>query len=214
MYKYCYYIRSKFKNMFKTELEKVCYGFGVNIAQNMKQQGMNEMNAEALAQGIKDFLEEKELAIPMENIQSLLQDYFQKLQEKQFAENIEEGKNFLEENAKREEVKVLPSGLQYEIVTEGKGNLPKESDSVTTHYHGTFIDGKVFDSSVNRGEPSSFPVNGVIPGWVEALQLMPVGSKWKLFVPSDLAYGANPHPGGPIEPYKTLLFDIELISIN
>jgi len=200
--------------MFKTELEKVCYGFGVNIAQNMKQQGMNEMNAEALAQGIKDFLEEKELAIPMENIQSLLQDYFQKLQEKQFAENIEEGKNFLEENAKREEVKVLPSGLQYEIVTEGKGNLPKESDSVTTHYHGTFIDGKVFDSSVNRGEPSSFPVNGVIPGWVEALQLMPVGSKWKLFVPSDLAYGANPHPGGPIEPYKTLLFDIELISIN
>lgn len=200
--------------MFKTELEKVSYGFGVNIAQNMKQQGMNEMDATTLAQGIKDFLEGKELAIPAQEIQVLLQEFFKKLQEKQFAKNIEEGKQYLAENAKRDEVTVLPSGLQYEIIKEGTGAKPGDSDTVTTHYHGTLINGTVFDSSIDRGEPASFPVNGVIQGWVEALQLMPVGSKWKLHVPSELAYGANPHPGGPIEPHATLIFDIELISIN
>lgn len=200
--------------MFKTELEKVSYGFGVNIAQNMKQQGMHELDADALAKGIIDFLGEKELAIPAENIQSMLQEYFQKLQEKQFVKNIEEGKAFLAKNAKREEVTVLPSGLQYEVITKGAGDKPKETDKVTTHYHGTLINGDVFDSSVKRGEPATFPVNGVIKGWVEALQLMPVGSKWKLYIPSDLAYGANPHPGGPIEPHATLIFVIELISIN
>jgi len=200
--------------MFKTELENVSYGFGVNIAQNMKQQGMNEMNAEVLAQGIKDYLEGSELAIPEEQIQGILQAYFQKLQEKQFGKNIEEGKNFLAENAKRDEVTVLESGLQYEVVTAGDGPKPKANDKVTTHYHGTLINGTVFDSSIERNDPATFPVGGVIKGWVEALQLMPVGSKWKLYVPSDLAYGANPHPGGPIEPHATLIFDIELISIN
>jgi len=200
--------------MFKSELEKISYGFGVNIAQNMKQQGMHEMDAEALAKGIQDFLGNKELAIPAEDIQGILQEYFQKLQEKQFGKNIEEGKAFLEKNGKREEVTVLPSGLQYEVITAAEGNKPKETDKVTTHYHGTLISGDVFDSSVQRGEPATFPVNGVIKGWVEALQLMSVGSKWKLYVPSELAYGANPHPGGPIEPHATLIFDIELISIN
>ncbi len=200
--------------MFKTELENVSYGFGVNIAQNMKQQGMKEMDAEKLAQGIKDFLEGNELAIPEEKVQSILQEYFKKLQEEQFGHNIEEGKTYLAKNAKRKEVVTLESGLQYEVVTEGNGEMPKATDTVTTHYHGSLINGTVFDSSVDRGEPASFPVGGVIKGWVEALQLMPVGSKWKLFVPSDLAYGANPHPGGPIEPHATLIFDIELISIN
>jgi FKBP-type peptidyl-prolyl cis-trans isomerase FklB len=200
--------------MFKTDLEKVSYCFGVNIAQNMKQQGMHELETEALAKGLVDFLGEKSLAVPAEEINGILQDYFQKLQEKQFAKNIEEGKAFLAENAKKEEVTVLESGLQYEVIKEGNGDKPKASDKVTTHYHGTLINGKVFDSSVQRGEPATFPVNGVIAGWVEALQLMPVGSKWKLYVPSELAYGANPHPGGPIEPHATLIFDIELISIN
>jgi FKBP-type peptidyl-prolyl cis-trans isomerase FklB len=200
--------------MFKTDLEKVSYCFGVNIAQNMKQQGMHELETEALAKGLVDFLGEKSLAVPAEEINGILQDYFQKLQEKQFAKNIEEGKAFLAENAKKEEVTVLESGLQYEVIKEGNGDKPKASDKVTTHYHGTLINGEVFDSSVQRGEPATFPVNGVIAGWVEALQLMPVGSKWKLYVPSELAYGANPHPGGPIEPHATLIFDIELISIN
>lgn len=200
--------------MFKTELEKVSYGFGVNIAQNMKQQGMHELDANTLSKGIQDFLGGNELAIPVEEIQGILQEYFQKLQEKQFAKNIEEGKEFLEKNAKREEVVVLESGLQYEVIQEGNGSKPQATDKVTTHYHGTLINGNVFDSSVQRGEPATFPVNGVIPGWVEALQLMPTGSKWKLYVPSNLAYGANPHPGGPIEPHATLIFDIELISIN
>lgn len=200
--------------MFKTDLEKVSYCFGVNIAQNMKQQGMHELEAEFLAKGLIDFLSENSLGVPAEEVQGILQDYFQKLQEKQFAKNIEEGKAFLAENAKREEVTVLTSGLQYEVIKEGNGDKPKATDKVTTHYHGTLINGDVFDSSVQRGEPATFPVNGVIQGWVEALQLMPVGSKWKLYIPSELAYGANPHPGGPIEPHATLIFDIELISIN
>jgi len=200
--------------MYKTEIENVSYGFGVNIAQNMKQQGMDEINADLLAKGIKDVLNGGTLDIPAEKIPAILQEYFKNLQEKQFAKNIEEGETFLAENAKRAGVVVLPSGLQYEIITEGKGQKPKATDRVTTHYHGTLIDGTVFDSSIQRGEPATFPVNGVIRGWVEALQLMSLGSKWKLYIPSELAYGANPHPGGPIEPYATLVFDIELISIN
>ncbi len=200
--------------MFKTDLEKVSYCFGVNIAQNMKQQGMHELESDFLAKGLIDFLGEKNLAVPADEINGILQDYFQKLQEKQFAKNIEEGKVFLDKNAKREEVTVLDSGLQYEVIHEGNGEKPKATDKVTTHYHGTLLNGDVFDSSVQRGEPATFPVNGVIKGWVEALQLMQVGAKWKIYVPSDLAYGANPHPGGPIEPHATLIFDIELISIN
>jgi FKBP-type peptidyl-prolyl cis-trans isomerase FklB len=200
--------------MFKTELENVSYGFGVNIAQNMKSQGMNEINAELLAQGINDFLNGKDLQIPEGEIQGILQKYFTELQEKQFEGNISKGKEFLAENAKKEGVTVLPSGLQYEVIKEGDGAKPSLTDKVTTHYHGTLIDGTVFDSSISRGEPATFPVNGVIKGWVESLQLMPVGSKWRIYVPENLAYGANPQPGGPIEPYSTLIFDIELISIN
>lgn len=200
--------------MFKTELENVSYCFGVNIAQNMKQQGMNEINAELLAKGLANSLAGETLEIPEEQIQAILQKYFKELQEKQFEKNIVAGKEFLEKNAKRDEVTVLESGLQYEVITEGKGQKPSATDKVTTHYHGTLIDGSVFDSSVDRGEPATFPVNGVIKGWVETLQLMPTGSKWRIYVPEDLAYGANPHPGGPIEPYCTLIFDIELISIN
>lgn len=200
--------------MFKSEIENVSYCFGVNIAQNMKSQGMTEIDATIMAQGLADFLKGAELEVPEDQAQGILQEYFKKLQDKQFGKNIEEGKAFLAENAKRDEVTVLESGLQYEVITKGEGAIPSATDKVTTHYHGTLINGTVFDSSIQREEPATFPVNGVIPGWVEALQLMPVGSKWKLFVPSDLAYGANPHPGGPIEPHATLVFDIELISIN
>ncbi|MBI9068181.1 MAG: FKBP-type peptidyl-prolyl cis-trans isomerase [Salinivirgaceae bacterium] len=199
--------------MLKTDLEKVSYCFGVNIAQNMEQQGMTDINPEILAKGLDDYLKDTDLQVPEEEIQGILQDFFAKLQEKQYGKNISEGNAFLEENAKRKEVTVLESGLQYEVLSMGEGEKPKATDNVTTHYHGTLINGEVFDSSVSRGEPATFPVNGVIKGWVEALQLMPVGSKWKLFIPSELAYGANPHPGGAIEPHMVLVFDIELIAI-
>jgi FKBP-type peptidyl-prolyl cis-trans isomerase FklB len=200
--------------MLKTELEKVSYCFGVNIAQNMKQQGMNNIIASLLAKGLDDYLTGKTLEINEEEIPAILQEFFKKLQEAQFEGNVAAGKAFLAENAKREGVITLESGLQYEVLKEGNGIKPKATDKVTTHYHGTLIDGTVFDSSVNRGEPATFPVNGVIKGWVEGLQLMPMGSKWRLYVPEDLAYGANPHPGVPIEPFATLIFDIELIAIN
>ena len=128
-------------------------------------------------------------------------------------EKIDEGRKFLEENSKKEGVITLASGLQYEVITNGSGDKPKLEDNVTTHYHGTLIDGTVFDSSVDRGEPASFPVGGVIKGWTEALQLMSVGSKWKLYVPYDLAYGER-GAGPQIGPYSTLIFEVELLSIN
>ena len=137
----------------------------------------------------------------------------QKQQEKAHAGNIDKGKNFLMENAKKEGVTSLASGLQYEVITEGNGPSPGPTDKVTTHYHGTLINGTVFDSSVERGQPASFAVNGVIMGWQEALQLMKVGSKWRLFVPHTLAYGER-GAGGAIGPYETLIFEVELISID
>ncbi|MFA6401236.1 MAG: FKBP-type peptidyl-prolyl cis-trans isomerase [Salinivirgaceae bacterium] len=200
--------------MIKNELDRVSYCFGITIAQNMKQQGMSAMNAELLAKGLDDYMKSAKLMIPEDEVPIVLQNYFKQLQEKQFEGNIAQGKEFLLENSKRKGVVSLPSGLQYESLKEGNGPKPKATDHVTTHYHGTLIDGTVFDSSVNRGEPATFPVNGVIKGWVETLQLMNVGSKWRIYVPENLAYGASPHPGGPIEPYSTLIFDIELISIQ
>jgi FKBP-type peptidyl-prolyl cis-trans isomerase FklB len=200
--------------MIKNELDRVSYCFGINIAQNMKQQGMMAMNAELLAKGLDDYMKNSKLLISEDEVPAILQGYFKQLQEKQFEGNIVQGKEFLLENSKRKDVVSLPSGLQYESLKEGTGPKPKATDHVTTHYHGTLIDGTVFDSSVNRGEPATFPVNGVIKGWVETLQLMNVGSKWRIYVPENLAYGASPHPGGPIEPFSTLIFDIELISIQ
>jgi FKBP-type peptidyl-prolyl cis-trans isomerase FklB len=147
-----------------------------------------------------------------EEANNILQEFFGKLQVEQAGKAVEAGTEFLKENAKKEGVVSLKSGLQYEIITEGNGDLPKGSDSVKCHYHGTLIDGTVFDSSVKRGEPAVFPVNGVIKGWVEALQLMPLGSKWKLYVPSDLAYGAQ-GAGNLISPHTTLIFEVELLEI-
>ncbi len=200
--------------MIKNELDRVSYCFGVTIAQNMKQQGMMAMNSEILAKGLDDYMKGAKMLISEDEVPAILQSYFKQLQEKQFEGNIIQGKEFLLENSKRKGIVCLPSGLQYESLKEGTGPKPKATDEVTTHYHGTLIDGTVFDSSVNRGEPATFPVNGVIKGWVEALQLMKVGSKWRIYVPENLAYGASPHPGGPIQPFSTLIFDIELISIQ
>ena len=185
------------------------------MAKNLKQQeAFGDINIAALSKGIEDSFGEKELLINETEANKIITEHLQKSQNLKLAGNIKAGKDFLEDNKTKEGVVTLPSGLQYIVMKEGDGPQPQLTDKVTTHYHGTLIDGRVFDSSVDRGEPISFPVNGVIPGWTEALQLMKVGSKWKLFIPSELAYGENPRPGGVIEPNMVLVFEVELISIN
>ena len=196
-----------------TELDSVSYSLGVNIGENIKTQ-FEDINLDNFEAGIKDVLEKDvEAKISDNQAQAIIQSYFSKKQQKQSESVIEEGINFLRENGKREGVTTLASGLQYEVINDGTGPKPTIEDNVTTHYHGTLIDGTVFDSSVDRGEPASFPVGGVIKGWTEALQLMSVGSKWKLYVPYDLAYGER-GAGPQIGPFSTLIFDVELISIN
>ena len=196
-----------------TELDSVSYSLGVNIGENIKTQ-FEDINLDNFEAGIEDVLEKDvEAKISDNQAQAIIQSYFSKKQQKQSESVIEEGINFLRENGKREGVTTLASGLQYEVINDGTGPKPTIEDNVTTHYHGTLIDGTVFDSSVDRGEPASFPVGGVIKGWTEALQLMAVGSKWKLYVPYDLAYGER-GAGPQIGPYSTLIFEVELISIN
>lgn len=194
-------------------MDSLSYSVGVLVAQNLKQQGLDEVNPSDLARAIEDVIEGNDLKIDAATANTNLQSYMQSKAERAGKENQEKGEAFLAENAKRSEVKTLPSGLQYEVINEGTGASPAATDKVTVHYHGTLIDGTVFDSSVDRGQPASFPVNGVIPGWVEALQLMKEGSKWKLYIPSDLAYGAR-GAGGDIGPNSTLIFDVELLNIN
>jgi FKBP-type peptidyl-prolyl cis-trans isomerase FklB len=195
------------------ELDSVSYSLGVNIGENIKKQ-FEDINLDNFEAGIKDVLgKDVEAKISDNQAQAIINSYFSKKQKKESESMIEEGANYLQENAKRDGVTTLPSGLQYEIINDGTGPKPTIEDNVTTHYHGTLINGTVFDSSVDRGEPASFPVGGVIKGWTEALQLMSVGSKWKLFVPYDLAYGER-GAGPQIGPYSTLIFEVELISIN
>ncbi len=192
-------------------MDSLSYSVGVLIAQNLKQQGLTEVKTADVASGIADALS-GDLKMDMQKVNQTFQSHMQALQAKQFEGIIKEGADFLAQNGKRPEVTTLASGLQYEILKEGTGPKPSATDKVTTHYHGTLINGKVFDSSVQRGQPATFPVNGVIQGWVEALQLMPVGSKWKLFVPYNLAYGER-GAGQDIKPYSTLVFEVELLEI-
>ncbi len=196
-----------------TKMEKVSYSLGVNVAKSVQAQGLESIDAPAIAKAFKDVFDGNDLDISEEEANLVLQDYFTKLNNKAQEANIGTGMKFLEENAKKEGVVTTASGLQYTVITKGDGVQPKETDNVTVHYHGTLLDGTVFDSSVERGQPASFPVNGVIPGWVEALQLMNVGSKYKLFIPSNLAYGER-GAGGAIGPNATLIFEVELISIG
>jgi FKBP-type peptidyl-prolyl cis-trans isomerase FklB len=193
-------------------MEKVSYALGLSLGNNLLSSGVTALDTTKLAKGIQDVLEQKQPEISYEEAQAIINDFFQSLQAKMSEKAQGEGKIFLEENAKRTEVVTLASGLQYEIMTKGVGAIPKASDSVKVHYHGTLIDGNVFDSSVSRGEPATFGVTQVISGWVEALQLMPVGSKWKLFIPSELAYGAQ-GAGQSIAPHSTLIFEVELLDI-
>ena len=195
------------------EIDSVSYSLGVNIGENLKTQ-FPDINLKNFELAIKDVLDnQKEPKISAADAQKVIQNYFQKQQAKASESVIEEGKKFLTENSKKDGVITLESGLQYEIIKSGEGAKPTINDQVTTHYHGTLLDGTVFDSSVERGQPATFPVSGVIKGWTEALQLMTVGSKWKLFVPYDLAYGER-GAGPKIGPYTTLIFEVELISIN
>ena len=193
-------------------MEKISYALGLSLGNNLINSGISELDYAKLAKGIQDVLEQNQPEISYQEAQQVINTFFEALQAKAGEAAIAAGKNFLAENAKRPEVVTLPSGLQYEILTKGTGNIAKASDTVKVHYHGTLIDGNVFDSSVNRGGPATFGVTQVISGWVEALQLMPVGSKWKLFIPSDLAYGAQ-GAGQAIGPHTTLIFEVELLDI-
>lgn len=197
----------------ETEMDSLSYSVGVLIAQNLKQQGLSEADPKVVAQAIADVLGDKDLKITPQDANLVLKEYITAQQAAAKGENEAAGKDFLIKNGQRSEVVTTKSGLQYEVLTPGTGASPAATDKVTVHYHGTLINGTVFDSSVNRGQPASFPVNGVIKGWVEALQLMKVGSKWKLFIPSDLAYGER-GAGGDIGPNSTLIFEVELLEIN
>jgi FKBP-type peptidyl-prolyl cis-trans isomerase FklB len=201
----------------KSRQDSISYGIGMNLGQNFKQQSL-DINTDMLAAGLKDLLQDKAV-MTQEQAMAVLNSFQQEMMAKVQAEraeagakNKEEGKKFLEENAKKEGVKVTASGLQYKVIKEGAGEMPKATDKVKTHYTGTLIGGKKFDSSVDRGEPAEFPVNGVIKGWTEALQLMKVGSKWTLYIPSELAYGEQ-GAGPDIGPGAVLIFDIELLEI-
>lgn len=197
----------------ENEIDSVSYSLGVNIATSMKSQGVESINTAALSKAMDDVFGSADLAIDETEANGFIQAYFSKLQAAKSEGDKSAGRDFLEANKKKEGVIELPSGLQYRIITEGAGPKPQLTDKVKTHYHGTTIEGKVFDSSVDRGEPISFPLTGVIKGWTEALQLMPVGSKWELVIPYDLAYGEKGQ-GPLIGPYATLVFEVELLGIE
>ena len=206
--------QTSYKNIeLNTQIDSVSYSLGISVANNLKSSGFESIETQAVASAFSDVFEGNEVKINEEDANILIQEYFVELSQKKSQEAISAGQAFLDENAKKEGVTTTASGLQYEVLTNGTGATPVETDQVTVHYHGTLVDGTVFDSSVERGQPATFPVNGVIPGWVEALQLMNVGSKYKLYIPSDLAYGER-GAGGSIGPNETLIFEVELLSIN
>lgn len=194
------------------KMDTLSYSLGVLIAQNLKTQNFGKLDATSMAQAIDDVLNDGDLKVDVNTANQAVQAHLTAQDAKKHEGAVEEGKKFLAENAKKEGVITLPSGLQYEIMKEGTGAIPTAADKVEVHYHGTLMDGTVFDSSVDRGESATFGVTQVIQGWVEALQLMPEGSKWKLTIPSDLAYGSN-GAGGAIGPFATLVFEVELLKI-
>lgn len=193
-------------------MDKVSYALGLSIGNNFITSGIKNVDFESFLKGMQDVVSGAPAAISYEDAQTILNEYFGKLQEERLDLNLKAGEEFLAINKNRPGVVTLPSGLQYEILKEGNGSKPSATDQVKCHYHGTLIDGTVFDSSVERGQPATFGVNQVIPGWVEALQLMPAGSKWKLFIPSNLAYG-KAGAGQSIEPNSTLIFEVEILEI-
>jgi len=192
--------------------DSLSYSFGLLIGNNMVVQGVKQVNESLFMMGFNNGYANQETLISIENANQMVQNYFNKQITDEANMNLQKSAAFLVENQTREGVVTLPSGLQYKILTPGTGEFPKATDQVRVHYHGTFIDGKVFDSSVDRGEPVVFGVGQVIPGWTEALQLMPVGSKWKIYLPSEIAYGER-GAGGDIGPNAALIFEVELLEI-
>lgn len=196
----------------KTALDSVAYAIGLSVGGSLKHQGLTDINTNLLLKAIDETLKGQDTELSPEAGNQYIGEYFQKQASVQGNANLAAGKKFLEENKKRPNVKTTESGLQYEVIKLGEGPKPADTSTVKVHYHGTLTDGTVFDSSVERGEPVEFPVGGVIKGWTEALKLMPVGSKFRLFIPADLAYGERA-AGPAIGPNATLIFDVELLEI-
>ncbi len=194
----------------KSSIDSLSYAIGVNVGENLKKQNIN-VNSAVLAKAIEQVIKEQNLLIPADACNSFIQSYFMNEMSRKGEGNKQKSESFLASNKTKPGVVTTATGLQYSILNAGNGELPKETDKVKVHYHGTLIDGTVFDSSVNRGEPATFGVTQVIKGWVEALQLMPVGSKWRLYIPADLAYGLQGPPS--IGPNQALIFDVELLEI-
>lgn len=206
-------------NMENEKLDRISYALGLSMGNNFRASGIQEINVQDFADGVSAVFTGLAPKMSYDEAKEEIRKYFTEMEERQRAEaqkmgevNEAAGQAFLEENGKRVEVKTTPSGLQYEVLEEGDGLSPKPEDQVSVHYIGKLIDGTVFDSSVERGTPATFGVTQVIPGWVEALQMMKVGAKWRLFIPSNLAYGPN-GAGNIIGPNSTLIFDVQLISI-
>lgn len=196
--------------------ERVSYSVGLNMGQNLERDGI-EVDLDYLIQGLRDALEGNPPLLSEQEMQAAGQQIQQQMAERRQAagaENRAKGESFLAENAKRPEVKTTSSGLQYEVLRAGEGPSPEQGETVTVHYRGTLIDGTEFDSSYARGEPATFPLDRVIAGWTEGLQLMKQGAKYKFYIPSDLAYGEQGTPGGPIPPSSTLIFEVELIKVG
>ena len=194
-------------------MKKISYALGLSIGNNFRATGIDDLDVAEFVKGVEDVFNETKPSMSYEEAQQLINNYFSELQSKQMDLNKKAGEEFLAINKNKAGVTTLPSGLQYEVLKEGNGKKPGATDQVECHYHGTLIDGTVFDSSVERGEPAVFGVNQVIAGWVEALQLMSEGSKWKLYIPSELAYGSR-GAGQTIQPNSALIFEVELLSIQ
>ena len=201
-------------------MDKLSYALGLGIGRQLSQMGAADLNIDDFAQAVKDMIDGKEPQVATAEAQQIVEDFFRKQEEKQRAEAAEkykgaksEGEKYLSENAKKEGVVTLPSGLQYQVLKEGNGKSPKATDKVVCHYEGMLIDGTMFDSSIQRGEPATFPLNGVIAGWTEGLQLMKEGAKYRFFIPYQLGYGER-GAGASIPPFATLVFDVELIEVK
>ena len=194
-------------------MDKVSYALGIGIGRQLADMGANDIVTEDFAAAMKDVLTGAQLQIDETEAQAMVQEYLQRKGEERLKNVKAEGEAFLAENAKKEGIVTLPSGLQYQVLQEGNGKSPKATDQVKCHYEGTLINGKVFDSSYRRGEPATFPLNGVIAGWTEGLQLMKEGAKYRFFIPLNLAYGTR-GAGQDIPPYATLIFDVELIEVK
>lgn len=205
--------------MAEEKFDKISYALGLSMGNNFKNSGINEINVQDFTDGVASVFYGSQPKMSYAEAKQIIQDFFEDMQRRQQEEaakmadiNKAAGEEFLAKNGQRKEVVTTPTGLQYEVLTMGNGPKPAANDQVEVHYTGKLIDGTVFDSSIERGVPATFGVTQVIPGWVEALQLMPVGSKWRLYIPSNLAYG--PQGAGPvIGPHATLIFDVELLKV-